>query len=216
MLTTTIDWLSFTFKSEVNYESFVNEYASIDESVSISPQFGYTNGFRLRDGIVFFTHSSRQDMGVHFIFSGKTLGNLQKRGFSIDKILRKVVAFEAKITRLDLAKDATDEGVSIPEIWSSIAERGRKGRTKKFSQVQGSDGGHTIYGGSRESERFLRIYDKAIEQGDHEADYKRCELELKGGVARAVGRLLDESDKWGEIFNGLLVHMIDIKCPSLN
>lgn len=216
MITTTIDWLSFTFHKDVNYEDFISEYASVSESISVPPKFGYSHGFRARDGILFFTNATRQDMGVHVVLSGKTMGALQERGFSIDKILCKVVRSQAKITRLDLAKDATNENISLPELWGEFNSERRRGRTKKFSQVQGSNGGHTIYGGSRESERFLRIYDKAIEQGDYQGDYKRCELECKGDVARALGAMLAESDKWGEIFNGMLKAMVEVNCASFN
>jgi phage replication initiation protein len=214
MLTTTIDWLSFTFPKEVNYENFIAQYASAGKNVPVPPQFGYTSGWRVGAGILFFTHEIRDDMGVHFILSGKTLGALQNEGHAINAVLRSVISNNARVTRLDLAKDATNESISLPEIWGDIDSRAGSGRTKKFSQVQGTDRGHTIYGGSRESERFLRIYDKAIEQGDTQGDYKRCELELKGDVARAVARLLVESDKWGEIFNGLLTSMVNLPCRS--
>jgi len=214
MLTTTIDWLSFTIPYEVDYAPFITQYASSASSTPVSPQFGYTKGWRMGEDILLFSHDIREDMGTHIILSGKTLGNLQRRGFGVNVVLRSVLQLKARVTRLDLAKDATDEGISLPEIWRDIDGKCSNGRTKKFSQVQGSDGGHTIYGGSRESERFLRIYDKAKEQGDGIGDYKRCELELKGDVARAVAVMLSESDKWGEIFNGLLTNMVNVPCKS--
>lgn len=214
MLTTTIDWLSFTIPEGVNYEALVNAYASDGKSSPISPQFGYTAGWKLGTGVLFFTNQLRPDMGTHFIISGKTLGALQSAGKSIDVVLHEILSYAPKITRLDLAKDALDEGISLPEIWRDIDGKRGVGRTQKFSQVQGSDGGHTIYAGSRQSERFARIYDKAKEQGDNIGDYKRCELELKGDVARAVAKMLDESEKWGEIFNGLLTNMLNCPCQS--
>jgi DNA relaxase NicK len=55
------------------------------------------------------------------------------------------------------------------------------GRPAKRSLILNSDGGSTLYIGSRVSDRFARLYDKGIEQGTTAAGkWWRLELELKG------------------------------------
>jgi len=61
------------------------------------------------------------------------------------------------------------------------------GRPAKRSLILNSDGGSTLYIGSRVSDRFARLYDKGIEQRTLAAGkWWRFELELKGARAEQM------------------------------
>jgi DNA relaxase NicK len=66
-----------------------------------------------------------------------------------------------------------------------------------------SDGGSTLYLGSRMSDRFARLYDKGIEQQTHKAGkWWRFELELKGECSpQASAELLSADDYSRECFS---------------
>jgi hypothetical protein len=114
-----------------------------------------------------------------------------------------------RLTRLDLC-------ISIPqEIDLDYWYRRQRsaGEKVKVSLINGE----TLYVGSRKSDRFWRIYDKALEQGIVGPLY-RIELELKGDRARQAKRLLIR-EKRAEIFNfnriGVVGELIDELLPDL-
>jgi len=68
--------------------------------------------------------------------------------------------------------------------------------------------GMTLYIGSRESDRCMRVYD---EHGP-----VRVELECKGDVAQSVGQrllLMEKPEDWGGLIVGMLAEFIDFRTP---
>lgn len=64
---------------------------------------------------------------------------------------------------------------------------------KRMAIYTGNDGGATCYSGSRQSERMLRLYNKAVEsKDDYYRDCVRLEGEYKGESARAIARRLSD------------------------
>lgn len=65
------------------------------------------------------------------------------------------------------------------------------GRPAKRTLIVNSDGGSTLYIGSRTSDRFARLYDKGIEQKTHPAGkWWRLELEIKGNSSHPAAEQL--------------------------
>lgn len=103
-------------------------------------------------------------------------------------------------TRIDLAIDDLGNNYFTLDDVFSLLYSGRA--VSKFRSWQnlveyrfdGSKKGHTINLGSRQSNIFLRIYDKKLEQLEKgnkvNAPWVRWELELKGSYADKVGREL--------------------------
>lgn len=108
-------------------------------------------------------------------------------------------------TRIDLAVTTT-----LVEKWPGLAEayyrwhEGGNGRPDVpnlgFTLIQNTDGGETIYVGSRKSQQFGRIYDKGAEQGNevlighqwrYEVEYKKP---LAGSVLTALLRCEEGQD----------------------
>jgi len=207
-----IDWISMTFKNGgSNEKQFLSLYSPRSQTRSATPRNGYTTASVSTDGVLCMWHSNFPEMGLHVVFDGSTLRNIFTRcGVSAQKILQEAAYAGASITRLDLAADAENEGIDMVSVWKAI-ERGEVvGTARKFSQMNGLRGGHTIYVGSRTSERFIRLYDKGAEMGIPNADWKRLELETKGMMARAATDALQRGETLSSVFNAFVTSSIDL------
>lgn len=191
-LTITIDWLAGTFK-EFNdaAETFIRTYASADDVQATTPRNGYTYGQRDGYGVLLYWNSNDNRMGQHAVFGGTTLRNLlEHKEISSLALLSAAIDAGMRISRLDLAKDATGQAFDGEAIYQSLKSRAGGGSTRNVSRIENNMGGQTIYVGSRTSEKFIRIYDKAAETGDFTKQWWRFELETKGEFARLVASAL--------------------------
>jgi hypothetical protein len=212
VLTLTLDWLAMTFK-EMTLESkaFLNIYACLDPVVSEAPHNGYDTSDKDANGVVVSWHSVRDEMGRHAVFAGSALRNIFSSGsVSQKQLLLSALDAGASITRLDLAKDATNASIDLDNIWRAIENGANKGNARKTSRMQSNDNGYTIYIGSRQSDRFARIYDKSAQLGGLIDEWKRFEIECKGMVARAVARHLVDNEDWASAFDTIAKGMLDL------
>lgn len=121
---------------------------------------------------------------------------VRSSGESAMEVIWYLTPYRAKVTRLDIALDVRYNGLlneRILEHESRILRAMREAgvRERKTSKVVNSDGGMTLYVGSRSSDNMMRIYNKEIESGDSE--YKgiiRYELELKGRRSQKAWRTI--------------------------
>ena len=184
-----IDWISATFKDGIS---------DLDVRTSLSfgfpkgawtqgtPKFGYTFMMQHPFGHIVMFNADRSDMGVHVSLGGRALRSIADGGHDALSILRWCLREGGKITRLDLAIDVMDVPIDIPALKNSPRIEGNGGTARKGSIIQGDDGGVTAYIGSRKSDKFLRIYDKAIESGNIGRAWTRFELEIKGDNAKVA------------------------------
>jgi DNA relaxase NicK len=184
-----IDWLSLTFKNgETDLEirkacAFGMPLKTWSE---MQARFGYAAAFSHPFGHYVMTNPGRPEMGVHLAFTGRALHTLSEGGVPATQMLKWALDHNAKPTRLDLAIDVFDVEIDPIELAACPRIKNAPGSARKWSSLQGDRGGKTAYIGSRKSERFLRIYDKAAESGDHSRPWTRFELEFKGQAARAA------------------------------
>src|SRR6185369_3921714 len=68
----------------------------------------------------------------------------------------------------------------------------------------------TVYVGSRQSERFIRIYDKSAQMGETPNKWYRFEVETKGMVSRALANMLVVQRDWLSVFVGVSSAMVSI------
>ena len=187
-----------------------------------SALMGYTTGFD------YGTHSflckasfndTRPSMGVALRVSAQALDQWR---FVSNKHVREMLKgaltmkdAQVRVTRIDLAVDFVDEGLSVDEISQAVNEstvgffkEQRDGILREISKgrrTHGKEGEvQTLYLGTRrKNSRWLaRLYDKAAEQtsrkGPHlafalkQSDWKRLELELRHGFADQAGSFLAE------------------------
>jgi phage replication initiation protein len=126
-------------------------------------------------------------------------------------ILADVLADGGKVTRLDLAIDAVREHVNERDIYEQAVAGYRSGTARKFNIVEGSDGGRTLYIGSRQSERFIRVYDKGC-QMQTSSEWHRLECELKGDVAKQYAHVVSDglSGNLGDVAWSIAKGMLDM------
>ena len=210
MLTITIDWLAANFRSWVDETGeFERTYASFGNPEDTSPRFGYAGARVDGHGTVVMWNDDRPDMGHHFIFNGTALRNIfSKTEIQPRALLGAVLDSGGNISRLDLAKDLTEEAFNYEAVYQSIKQGIAGGNTRKFSKLESGENGYTIYMGSRQSERFARLYNKAAESGLPLALWARFEIETKGMVARALASALVGSDNWSRAFDGVVFTMV--------
>lgn len=106
-----------------------------------------------------------------------------------------------RCTRLDLALDVAWDGFGVGQVERALVVGDASTRARQFNAVTGKRGigcqdesgnvGKTVYVGDRQSEKFLRVYDKAAEfrakTGNELCrDLVRFELELKGDTAQSA------------------------------
>lgn len=206
-LSITLDWIAFTFK-ELTHDSvaWLHQFASSETGTPDTARNGYAECERQTSGLLHSWHNGREEMGHHVVISGTALRNiLEQEKTSQRSLLETILHAKGSITRLDLAIDAQNELVDYDHIWACLERRQYTGNAQKTARLQGSDGGNTIYIGSRTSERFLRLYDKAIQSGVSDISWARLELETKGMVARGLANLLSTTENWA----GPFVHMVN-------
>lgn len=184
-----IDWLSITFKhgfTDLDLRKSCSFGFPLKAWTPTQARFGYAQAFVHPFGHTVQANYGRPEMGVHISFGGRALTALNEGGIAATKMLSWALENGGKITRLDLAIDVFD--VAIDPMALSLCPRVKDapGNARKYSFVKGNDGGCTAYIGSRKSERFLRVYDKAAERGIPDANWTRFELEYKGDSAKAA------------------------------
>jgi hypothetical protein len=209
-LTITLDWLAGTFHGvSENETKFINRYARTNPIQTIKPRNGYSIAEVDSNGVQLLWNPDRTEMGVHCIFPGSALRVLyEQQSILMSSLLREFTEAGAKISRLDLAKDLTLTPVDLAAVYKSLEQGANVGTARTFSTILSGDGGQTVYVGSRTSEKFIRIYNKAAQEGLTDRHWTRYELETKGMVARALASLLTGPQDWGAIFdattNGML------------
>lgn len=210
MLTITIDWLAVNFKEYTHAaERFMRTHASSNPIQDATPRFGYSRATMDDNGVVIQWNPDRTDMGHHVIFSGSSLRNIfSKTEVQPRTLLRSVHDAGGSVSRLDLAKDCTGKTIDLQSVYKSLEQGDNRGNARTFGQIRSNDNGHTIYIGSRQSERFIRIYDKAAQEHIQGMLWTRLELETKGMVARALSAQLLVVDAWESTFDAVVQGMV--------
>lgn len=157
------------------------------------PLYGYKQSLRhLQSGAIALFGGHTATMGFCSQFAGKAISAVMEQfALSSVPVLAKLHAGAWKVTRLDLAIDVFDPALKPRFVWERV-QAGRANTVwRSWRQVANADldEGHTVYGGSLESEKRIRIYDKSAEQGV-KGDWTRYEMVFSGERANEVWRLL--------------------------
>lgn len=134
---------------------------------------------------------AEQKIGVRM--TGQNLGAYRDLGGTEGRLLEFYSSAGGKASRIDIAFDLMDYGIDILRIfkdWETGKVKSNARTVQPFTKAtRNSDGtiskASTLYFGSRESEVFVRIYEKG-KQMQTDLDWLRIELEIKGEKARVV------------------------------
>jgi hypothetical protein len=214
----TIDWLSYTIHwNQAALQRFISGGSHDKLSTQLTNHVGpwiverpaefypYVYSHAGNAGLRVSISEVGSPQGVHISFSGSSLAQVNPRA-----VLRNALAMGANVTRIDIAID-TPRWLDL-EGYKDALDRGEaETRARDWNLITGRTG-QTLYVGSRTSEKFLRIYNKAAEQRV-EGSWYRIELECKGDVARGVALHVDGNgyDYFGDIIRGFC-HWPNIYC----
>jgi len=96
--------------------------------------------------------------------------------------------YNARTSRVDFAIDVMGHVLKPSSLYEMTNTAKRRGRMPKHHLHIEHDGSQTFYCGSRESDKVLRIYNKAAEQKLTDGTlWTRIEMEFKGMLAHSVG-----------------------------
>lgn len=138
--------------------------------------------------------------------------------YILSKFVSKVLSV-GHFTRIDVAID--DLGVkyfSVKKIHKYFDNELVTGKFRNWDVTKGSklDGklrGYTVYVGSRESDVYLRVYDKMLEQG-MDIPWVRWEFEIKHAKADVFAKQIIDNNNFGELAFGLLNEYMRIIIPT--
>ncbi len=118
------------------------------------------------------------------------------------------------ITRLDVAFDDMTGVFNINHICDEVREEHFVSRTSTYQSIY-SNAGNAVYFGSKKSNVFIRIYDKAAERGydGEKFHWVRCELQLKDVNAKGFVDKLEHKDL-REMYLGVLKNYISFRIPT--
>lgn len=209
-----IDWLNYTNTQNGNSDPTETPYEFENTWEIASSGRGYNAALSNEQGIRVSWHTDREDMGIHVQYSGQTLRNCAALLVTSGDIASFHHGKKHRCSRIDLAIDTKNEGMSIRTLANFTRKNLSTMPIKAFSHIKSSDGGETLYLGSRASELFMRIYNKAAEQGnkpENPADWIRIELECKGSRAAQIGVIVaKETDtEVVKLTRGLVKNMAD-------
>lgn len=230
-----VDWLGFTFFTfSTPFDVLGVLGLPADEFSVCNGSNGYKSSLRHSLYPITVLYDGRADMGIHVNISGGAIAFALDKymesikiptpfgdygvEYSDDSIMiryLKHIHDYVKFTRVDLAID--DKGSKyysvddVREICDSglCATRFRKYRPEFERSFDGSMTGNTLYIGKRQSDVFLRIYDKRLEQihktkNDVGYEWVRWELELKKERADIVVNHLISGLSLGSVAIGIL------------
>lgn len=144
-------------------------------------------------GAIFLYNVARTNMGAHLQLSGSALSQL-RLNLKVDdySLIRQLTDWQGRASRLDLAINFHDCAITPQKAFAAFENGTIKtpARSAKFIEgIEDHINGKTCYIGVRESERFVRIYDKNAEQKNKAKNpeaWIRMELELKKLWAKAA------------------------------
>lgn len=177
-----IDYLAMTLRGDVSdYSSW---YSRCEDALSLLIDYGNVprvGSFRGYDGIwCAGAFIGQREDGGHIHIAGSWAG----------KLYAQLYHSQAHYSRFDLQATAqfTTEHNTYAQDMFAVAEEYNLSRSlrnrRKLSLRQDNDGGSTLYIGSRTSEHFCRLYNKAAQSGDEfYARAWRFEVELHNDSA---------------------------------
>lgn len=131
------------------------------------------------------------------------------------EFIAEVINRKGQFSRVDIALDDYDGNLSPASVWRKMRAREVSTRWRAFSRIQSLNyttdvEGYTVYLGSRDTETFARIYDKAA-QTETPYHWVRFELEYKKNRAHELaGRIARQTIS----IRGLILNQIRFQDPA--
>jgi len=201
-----VDWLSVSSKIHGS-DTWIKDLGL--ESETFDQRNGFY-GYRLRlhfDGISIHYAGHNESMGTLLEMSGQGCRRFETSGSGdYERIFDDVAENpgEMNITRLDIACDDTEGFLPLEYIAGKVRNGEFVSRWQDWS-IEESSKGLTVAHGSKKSDVYVRIYDKARERGFNDGQHwVRCELQLRDKLAARFAQLILQGKPVGEIYAGVM------------
>lgn len=176
------------------------------------PLHGYKNAARTLEGVVVST--GRLDMGTHVELPGSALAALAKCDGDIVGLVGSFVRQGANFSRADFAVDAIDSGLSIHRLRTLFEDGRADTKARYFKLMESSGGGVTLYIGAPQSDRQLRVYNKAAERAAMDApvdakDWIRIELQMRNETANTAAHMLTGIEDVATTVRSVILSAVD-------
>lgn len=152
---------------------------------------GYTESVKVLETGRLAWDRERCEMGVHVSLPATALANFallysSDSLYYVNKLIIRILDRGGKFRRVDFAIDT--ESVTVGHVQAAMVagELVSPLRKHRFWGDPLTGAIQTLEIGSRESDRFLRIYDKGLQMGGEAGILTRFELEMKGNYANAA------------------------------
>lgn len=232
-----IDWLSFTILDNFNLNECLRMFGFSEADFVELPKGanGYKSMMKMHEYDIKVLYDGKSDMGVHFDVTGSAISYFLERFMkslevetpfgeayevedieaSFMRMLFETVLKHGHFTRADIALDDFNaKFYTISDIVDMFDACRVVSKWKSWKHVYekiNSDNfllGNTVYCGSRQSEIYLRIYDKQLEQskGNNKINipWVRWELEFKGERVNEMANRFVAMDNLSDVFLGVL------------
>jgi phage replication initiation protein len=230
-----IDWLSFTLpasawgsadpKAVLEVLDFpVEDFEPRDRGL-----YAYSRSAKICGGHGLMAWGGRQQKGtLHVSLPGKALAVVRDTyRRSPVGLLESVLRLDCKVSRIDIAfDDRESDGGPFLAFWpmfrclqgGAVVARGRTYNVVYDAVPIGDpfdceEHGWTVYVGSRASDSYIRIYNKAVEQGV-DGHWIRVECEIKGDKAPSFAAAWAEHDFSAGFAAGILKGLLRFVVPN--
>ena len=210
-----IDYMRGTTQDEQAIRDAAQGYFSDNTTTPSVPLYGYKHALKHNSsGALYLFGGHTPSMGNCQQFSGMAITSLME-AFSQSSVPALAYIFDDrwKVTRLDVAIDIFNPELRPRHIYAALDRKDLKSIWRSWREVaqKDLDAGHTVYGGGLESEKRIRIYDKAAEQGV-EGVWTRYEMVFSGKRADEVWQAIKGLRTDAELLpyaRALLTSMVD-------
>jgi hypothetical protein len=211
-----VDYFRATTSDAKAIQKITEEFYRDDTTLPSIPLYGYAHSLReIQSGAIFCFAPHTATMGVCSQFAGQAItSEMEARAKPSYWCLRSIHDERWRCSRIDIAVDVFDPTFSVEAFSARIAEPSAHSIWRKWTSNKAELGGrgHTLYGGAFESEKRLRIYDKAAEQGV-EGDWTRYEMVFSAKRAQEVWERVRECNTdvgFLDVAKGLLASMVSL------
>lgn len=226
-LTCIFDWIEFTIHN-MKPDDIILQVLQLKHADFMElPKGRYGYKKQKVSGHISVLYDGMEDMGVHVLLSGQGCREYEAVR-DLLKLLDKIMLYDGKCTRIDMAMDdKTGEVIPFERIRDAIIQGYVSSRWKtstEYVKRQLLDGeiiGHTINIGSRKSKMFMRIYDKAMEQGGRmdptgngSDSWIRIEMEIRDSRAEKLQDILLFNTNVGQVYAQIINNYIRFLQPT--
>lgn len=188
-----IDYLSVTYPVEFNPEALYG-YVGKWDVVGAGPH-GYQTMLRSELGATCLLHGP-VNQGVHVVLKGQPLALMRDDNVNDAELMWFMSQHAGKPSRIDVCVNMFEASTTVTDLWELWRQKKVKTRSrmaKRFECLpdEGTDDG--FYVGSKDSDKFMRIYNKGRQVADKDA-WVRLELVCLKMNARAISHDLARKD----------------------